>query len=46
MIASGGIGSLDDLRALARHAGIESAIVGRAMYDGAFTLEEALEAAR
>ena len=46
VIASGGIGSLDDLRALARHEGIESAIVGRAMYDGAFTLEEALEAAR
>jgi phosphoribosylformimino-5-aminoimidazole carboxamide ribotide isomerase len=44
VIASGGIGSLDDLRALAKHPGIESAIVGRALYDGAFTLRDALEA--
>ena len=40
VIASGGIGALGDLRALALHAGIESAIVGRALYDGAFTLED------
>jgi phosphoribosylformimino-5-aminoimidazole carboxamide ribotide isomerase len=46
VIASGGIGSLDDLRALKLHPGIESAIVGRALYDGAFTLDEANEAAR
>jgi phosphoribosylformimino-5-aminoimidazole carboxamide ribotide isomerase len=45
VIASGGIGALDDLRALAKHAGIESAIVGRAIYDGAFTLEDAALAA-
>ncbi len=45
VIASGGIGSLDDLRALKVHAGIESAIVGRALYDGAFTLDEAIDAA-
>jgi phosphoribosylformimino-5-aminoimidazole carboxamide ribotide isomerase len=42
VIASGGIGSLDDLRALTKHPGIESAIVGRALYDGAFTLEDAI----
>ena len=42
VIASGGIGSLDDLRALKEHPGIESAIVGRALYDGAFTLEDAI----
>lgn len=42
VIASGGIGSLDDLRALAAHAGIDAAIVGRAIYDGVFTLPEAL----
>jgi len=42
VIASGGIGSLEDLRTLSSHAGIESAIVGRALYDGAFTLDEAI----
>jgi phosphoribosylformimino-5-aminoimidazole carboxamide ribotide isomerase len=46
VIASGGIGSLDDLRALKVHPGIESAIVGRALYDGAFTLDDANDAAR
>lgn len=47
VVASGGIASLDDLRALAA-AGpevVEGAITGRAIYEGAFTLEEALEAA-
>jgi phosphoribosylformimino-5-aminoimidazole carboxamide ribotide isomerase len=43
VIASGGIGSLDDLRALAA-AGIPECVVGRALYEGAFTLEEALAA--
>ena len=46
VIASGGIGSLEDLRALVQHAGIESAIVGRALYDGAFTLDDAVDAVR
>jgi phosphoribosylformimino-5-aminoimidazole carboxamide ribotide isomerase len=45
VIASGGVGSLDDLRALAKHAGIESAIVGRAIYENAFSLEDAVTAA-
>jgi phosphoribosylformimino-5-aminoimidazole carboxamide ribotide isomerase len=45
VIASGGVGSLDDLRALAAR-GIHAAIVGRALYDGTFTLEEAIAAAR
>jgi phosphoribosylformimino-5-aminoimidazole carboxamide ribotide isomerase len=44
VIASGGVSSLDDLRGLAR-AGIPMAIVGRALYDGHFTLAEAIEAA-
>jgi len=39
--ASGGVATLDDLRAL-REAGAAAAIVGRALYEGAFTLEEAL----
>lgn len=43
IIASGGIGSLDDLRAIAR-AGLREAVVGRALYDARFTLAEALAA--
>lgn len=45
VIASGGVSSLDDLRSLAL-AGFFGAIVGRALYDGAFTLGAALAAAR
>ena len=48
MIASGGVASLDDLRALAalevdgrRLAG---AIVGTAIYEGRFTVEEGIAA--
>jgi phosphoribosylformimino-5-aminoimidazole carboxamide ribotide isomerase len=41
VIASGGIGSLDDLRAL-RTAGVRAAVCGRALYAGAFTLAEGL----
>jgi phosphoribosylformimino-5-aminoimidazole carboxamide ribonucleotide (ProFAR) isomerase len=46
VVASGGVSSLDDLRALATLVpeGIEGAIVGKALYAKAFTLEEALEA--
>lgn len=43
VIASGGIGSLDDLRALAS-AGVRSAVCGRALYSGAFALSEAFTA--
>ena len=45
VIASGGISSLDDIRALVNlHAtGIEGAIVGKALYSGAFTIQQALE---
>lgn len=48
VVASGGVSSLDDLRALAGlvPGGVEGAIVGKALYAGAFTLEEALEAVR
>lgn len=45
VIASGGIGALDDLRALAR-AGVHAAVCGRALYAGAFTLKQGLEAVR
>jgi 1-(5-phosphoribosyl)-5-[(5-phosphoribosylamino)methylideneamino] imidazole-4-carboxamide isomerase/N-(5'phosphoribosyl)anthranilate isomerase len=46
VVASGGVSSLDDLRALASLTplGVEGAIVGKALYAGAFTLEEALAA--
>jgi len=46
VVASGGVATLDDLRALAGlvPAGLEGAIVGKALYAGAFTLVEALEA--
>ncbi len=47
VIASGGVSSLDDLRALRDlvPAGVEGAIVGKALYAGAFTLTEALDVA-
>ena len=44
VIASGGVAALDDLRALATVPGVEGAIVGKALYAGAFTLQEALAA--
>lgn len=47
VVASGGVSSLDDLaalRTLVPH-GLEGAIVGKALYAGAFTLAEALEVA-
>lgn len=47
VVASGGIASLDDLRAVARlqSEGINGAIVGRALYEGKFTVSEAIFAA-
>ena len=46
VVASGGVSSLDDLRAIASLVGdgVEGAIVGKALYARAFTLEEALAA--
>jgi len=45
VLASGGVATLDDLRRLAVHQGIAGAIVGRALYEKAFTLDEAVGAA-
>ncbi|WP_133767403.1 bifunctional 1-(5-phosphoribosyl)-5-((5-phosphoribosylamino)methylideneamino)imidazole-4-carboxamide isomerase/phosphoribosylanthranilate isomerase PriA [Amnibacterium kyonggiense] len=47
VVASGGISSLDDLRRLRSltDSGLEGAIVGKALYTGAFTLTEALAVA-
>ncbi|OBJ71637.1 bifunctional 1-(5-phosphoribosyl)-5-((5-phosphoribosylamino)methylideneamino)imidazole-4-carboxamide isomerase/phosphoribosylanthranilate isomerase PriA [Mycobacterium sp. 1274756.6] len=48
VIASGGVSSLDDLRAIAEltESGVEGAIVGKALYAGRFTLPQALLAVR
>ena len=48
VVASGGISTLDDIRALAAvdQGAIEGAITGRALYEGNFTLVQALAAAR
>ena len=48
VIYSGGIGSLDDIRAIARlrHRGIRGIIVGRAIYLGTFSLRDAVDTAR
>jgi phosphoribosyl isomerase A len=47
VVASGGVSSLDDIAALRALVplGVEGAIVGRALYAGAFTLAEALDVA-
>jgi phosphoribosylformimino-5-aminoimidazole carboxamide ribotide isomerase len=44
IIASGGVGSLEDIRRLKKleKDGVEGVIVGRALYNGAFTLSEAI----
>ncbi len=46
VVASGGVSSLDDQRAISHLVpeGVEGAIVGKALYAKAFTLEEALKA--
>lgn len=46
VVASGGVGSLDDLRDLKKiaSAGVEGVIVGRALYEKVFTLSEARRA--
>ncbi len=48
VVASGGVSSLADLREIASltPAGVEGAIIGKALYAGAFTLPEALAAVR
>lgn len=48
VVASGGIATLDDVRELRDlvDIGVEAAIMGKALYAGAFTLTEALDLAR
>ncbi|UCH70385.1 MAG: 1-(5-phosphoribosyl)-5-[(5-phosphoribosylamino)methylideneamino]imidazole-4-carboxamide isomerase [Candidatus Bathyarchaeota archaeon] len=45
VVASGGIGSLEDLVHVAR-TGVKGAIVGTALYEEKFTLEQAMEAVK
>ena len=42
LLASGGVGSVEDLRRLARIPGVIGAVVGRALYTGAVDLKQAL----
>ncbi|MBX4168324.1 MULTISPECIES: bifunctional 1-(5-phosphoribosyl)-5-((5-phosphoribosylamino)methylideneamino)imidazole-4-carboxamide isomerase/phosphoribosylanthranilate isomerase PriA [Rhodococcus] len=46
VVASGGVSTVDDLRAIATltEEGVEGAIIGKALYAGRFTLTEALDA--
>lgn len=44
VFASGGVGSLEDVR-MAREAGAAGLVIGMALYEGKFTLEQALEVA-
>mgnify|MGYP000984047936 CR=1 FL=1 len=46
VVASGGVSTIDDLRAIATLVddGVEGAIIGKALYAGRFTLPEALDA--
>lgn len=46
VIASGGVGSLDHIRELAQIPGVSGAIVGKALYEKTFSLEQALETAK
>jgi phosphoribosylformimino-5-aminoimidazole carboxamide ribotide isomerase len=46
IIASGGVGGAAHLRALAAIVNVEAVVVGRALYDGSITLDDAIAAAR
>jgi phosphoribosylformimino-5-aminoimidazole carboxamide ribotide isomerase len=46
VIASGGVASIEDIRALATVPGIAGVITGKALYEGRFTVTEALGALR
>jgi phosphoribosylformimino-5-aminoimidazole carboxamide ribonucleotide (ProFAR) isomerase len=46
VIASGGVSSLDDLRVLSKISGLAGVIAGKAIYEGRFSLAEAVEVLR
>lgn len=43
VIASGGISSLDDIKKVKNIEGVEGCIIGKALYEGKFSLEDALK---
>jgi phosphoribosylformimino-5-aminoimidazole carboxamide ribotide isomerase len=43
VIASGGVATLNDIRALKASSRVAGVVIGQALYTGAFTLEEALQ---
>ena len=45
VIASGGVSTLDDVRALAE-AGMAGCIIGRALYEGVFDVSQAIAVAK
>ncbi|MCB9894559.1 MAG: 1-(5-phosphoribosyl)-5-[(5-phosphoribosylamino)methylideneamino]imidazole-4-carboxamide isomerase [Planctomycetes bacterium] len=46
VIASGGVGTLEHVTSAATASGVEGLIVGKALYEGRFTVREALEAVK
>lgn len=44
LVASGGVSSLDDVRVLATIPGLEGVITGKAIYEGRFTVDDAVRA--
>jgi len=46
VIASGGVSTVEDIAGLRKIPGVEGAIVGKALYEGRITLDEAIRAAR
>jgi phosphoribosylformimino-5-aminoimidazole carboxamide ribotide isomerase len=46
VLASGGVGTLADIRRLAALPGVAGVVVGRALYTGAVTLPDAIAAGR
>jgi phosphoribosylformimino-5-aminoimidazole carboxamide ribotide isomerase len=46
VIASGGINTIEDIKKLKELGGIDSAIVGRALYEGTLNLSDAIKAAQ
>ncbi|MFN8376687.1 MAG: 1-(5-phosphoribosyl)-5-[(5-phosphoribosylamino)methylideneamino]imidazole-4-carboxamide isomerase [Anaerolineae bacterium] len=46
VIASGGVSSLDDVRRLKATGNVAGVVIGIALYEGKFTLEQAIEASR
>lgn len=46
VIASGGVASLEDIRRLAQTRQVAGVVIGKALYTGAFTLQDALRAGK